>query len=53
VVEQITEYVRSTGAPEDISGVTWEEDDSNLEKLDSDEGSDEALYEKALQIIQH
>jgi S-DNA-T family DNA segregation ATPase FtsK/SpoIIIE len=53
-VEQITEYLRSTGAPEDISGATQqeEEDDSNLEHFDNDGTSDEALHKKALQITQ-
>ncbi len=53
-VEQITEYLKSTGVEEYISAVTrqLEEYDSNLEHFDRDESSDKALYKNALQIIQ-
>ncbi len=54
MVEQIAEYLRSTGVAEHISAVTQrlEEDDSNQENFDSDGTSDKALYRITLQIIQ-
>ena len=50
-IEKITEYLKKTGAPEYISGVTEqpEEDDGSIDIVDST--SDEVLYKKAVQIV--
>ncbi len=52
-VEKVTEYLRSTGVPEYITAVTQQPDEDDLE-IDSqiDEGSDESLYKRAVQIVQ-
>lgn len=53
-VEKITEYLRTTGTPEYISAVTeiLEDNEINSENLTDDSSSDEALYKKAIQIVQ-
>ncbi|XVN43147.1 MAG: DNA translocase FtsK 4TM domain-containing protein [Candidatus Rickettsia vulgarisii] len=53
-VEKITDYLRSTGTPEYISAVTQqlEDDEDSIDNFSSDNTSDEALYKKALQIVQ-
>lgn len=53
-VEKITEYLRSTGTPEYLTAVTEQSDDEILVNNDTDENTtnDEALYKRAVQIIQ-
>lgn len=53
-VEKITEYLRSTGTPDYISAVTQQLDDDEVatEDTSDDSTSDEALYKRALQIVQ-
>ncbi len=53
-VEKITQYLRSTGVPEYISAVTQQLDDDelNAEGLGDDSTNDEALYKRAVQIVQ-
>jgi S-DNA-T family DNA segregation ATPase FtsK/SpoIIIE len=53
-VEKVTEYLRSTGTPDYISAVTQQLDDDEIamENSSDDATSDEALYKRAVQIVQ-
>ncbi len=53
-VEKITEYLRSNGTTDYISAVTQQidEDEVNIENSSDNLGSDEALYNRAVQIVQ-